>query len=355
MMMPDQIPKEEKEGIQESSWLAGLGIAIGLILVGVVWATYPAWLPKFYAIHAGKLDTLGTFGDSFGALNALFSGAAFAVLVGTLLLQRQELKLQRKELREARIVAAQQALALESQDRTLRKQTFESFLVQWATLLNKIVEDTQYLDKKGRVALGLAYSHIVGESINRLRQRVDGLPNEFALDVAGWAAWAANNTYPGAIDGHVVSTDLATQIAGLSTNQLEALLGVFRESLQTVNERNTFDFDHYHRVLYRLLRLILLGEWSADEKREYLGLVRAQISQPELCLLLLNCLLPHGHNMKVLAEHCALFDNYQRKHDPLFVLAISGKTMDSSAFSTDQARRKAARIEGAQTPQSLGL
>jgi hypothetical protein len=59
--------------------------------------------------------------------------------------------------------------------------------------------------------------------------------------------------------------------------------------------------------------------------------------------------------MKVLAEHCALFDNYQRKHDPLFVLAISGKTMDSSAFSTDQARRKAARIEGAQTPQSLGL
>jgi hypothetical protein len=40
----------------------------------------------------------GTFGDMFGAVNALFSGLAFAGVIYTILLQRHELALQRKEL-----------------------------------------------------------------------------------------------------------------------------------------------------------------------------------------------------------------------------------------------------------------
>lgn len=45
----------------------------------------------------------GTFGDAFGAINALFSGLAFGGIIYTILLQRQELKLQREELRDTRI------------------------------------------------------------------------------------------------------------------------------------------------------------------------------------------------------------------------------------------------------------
>lgn len=40
----------------------------------------------------------GTFGDMFGAINALFSGLAFATLIYTIHLQRYELGLQRIEL-----------------------------------------------------------------------------------------------------------------------------------------------------------------------------------------------------------------------------------------------------------------
>lgn len=40
----------------------------------------------------------GTFGDQFGAVNALFSGLAFAGLIYTIILQRRDLELQRNDL-----------------------------------------------------------------------------------------------------------------------------------------------------------------------------------------------------------------------------------------------------------------
>ncbi len=40
----------------------------------------------------------GTFGDLFGAVNALFSGLAFAALIYTIILQRDEIKTNREEI-----------------------------------------------------------------------------------------------------------------------------------------------------------------------------------------------------------------------------------------------------------------
>lgn len=48
------------------------------------------------------LKSLAAYGDSFGGLNALFSGLAFAGLIWTIILQRNELSLQRLELSETR-------------------------------------------------------------------------------------------------------------------------------------------------------------------------------------------------------------------------------------------------------------
>jgi hypothetical protein len=44
-------------------------------------------------------ETIGSIGDSFGWLNALFSGLAFAGLIITVIMQREELGLQREDLR----------------------------------------------------------------------------------------------------------------------------------------------------------------------------------------------------------------------------------------------------------------
>ena len=85
-------------------------------------------------------DLRGTFGDQFGAVNALFSGLAFAGLIYTIILQRndlklqrQDLKLQRKELQLNRQEMEAQTAEFEKQNATLLKQTFETtFSTCWS-------------------------------------------------------------------------------------------------------------------------------------------------------------------------------------------------------------------------------
>ncbi len=75
----------------------------------------------------------GTFGDQFGAVNALFSGLAFAGLIYTIILQRRDLelqrndlKLQREELALTRKEMEEQTAEFEKQNETLRIQRFEN-------------------------------------------------------------------------------------------------------------------------------------------------------------------------------------------------------------------------------------
>lgn len=64
----------------------------------------------------------GLFGDSYGALNALFSGLAFAGVIATLLLQRQELSYQREELELTRAELQRAASAQEATSETIAEQ-----------------------------------------------------------------------------------------------------------------------------------------------------------------------------------------------------------------------------------------
>lgn len=60
-------------------------------------------------------STRGTFGDMFGAVNALFSGLAFAGIIITIYMQREELALQRKELKETKGVFEKQSKIMADQ------------------------------------------------------------------------------------------------------------------------------------------------------------------------------------------------------------------------------------------------
>jgi hypothetical protein len=83
-------------------------------------------------------DTLsaGTFGDSFGALNAIFSGCAFALLIYTAYLQRIELKLQRQDNALTREEFNKQSIEFESQNRLLK---FDSSNRLFFELINNLV------------------------------------------------------------------------------------------------------------------------------------------------------------------------------------------------------------------------
>lgn len=78
-------------------------MVIQCVLGVAIWNFFPSMVVR------------GQYGDMFGAVNALFSGLAFAGLIFALLLQQQELNLQREELRLTRE-------ELHSQTKTLAEQ-----------------------------------------------------------------------------------------------------------------------------------------------------------------------------------------------------------------------------------------
>ena len=66
-------------------------ITVSILIISI---SFP-FIVKYFL---GNWDKSGTFGDTFGALNAIFSGVAIAGLIVTILLQRKELENQRNEL-----------------------------------------------------------------------------------------------------------------------------------------------------------------------------------------------------------------------------------------------------------------
>lgn len=87
--------------------------AIIAIILSVIllWGIY--WFFTFNGFQGWS--ERGQFGDMFGGLNALFSGLAFAGVIIAIILQKEELRLQREEMRRF-------AKAQEGSEEALKKQ-----------------------------------------------------------------------------------------------------------------------------------------------------------------------------------------------------------------------------------------
>lgn len=81
----------------------------------------------------------GQFGDMFGAINALFSGLAFAGIILTILLQREELKAQREELKLTRKELKLTRREAKEQNDTLHLQRLDNTFFNMLTLHNQIL------------------------------------------------------------------------------------------------------------------------------------------------------------------------------------------------------------------------
>lgn len=104
---------------KDPSTIEKLGPLIWLLfIIFFIWLISYPLLDYFYP----ALNSKGTFGDSFGAINSLFSGLALAGIIYTILLQRKELALQRQEIRDNRRELARSATAQENSERSLKRQ-----------------------------------------------------------------------------------------------------------------------------------------------------------------------------------------------------------------------------------------
>ena len=275
-MCKDKSNNKSSEESKNDLWMT-------LIYAGLV--VFAIWLLSWILIDVFITDPYrGTFGDKFGAVNALFSGLAFAGLIVTLLYQKEELKLQREELAQTREELKGQREEFEEQNKTMKRQRFENTFFNMLSLQQEITHNLSYENPIQDEAELMKYD--VKQRTYKNRAVFEGLYTNAIVDYDG------SRCYGGII------------------NKL-AIHGCAAYSLV----RGLSFLDHYFRHLYRIFKYVDTSDSiSEDERYEYACIVRSQLSDYELVMLFYNCLTSNGRaKFKPLIEKYSIFNNLREE------------------------------------------
>lgn len=238
-----------------------LFIVFILVLVLLMWFSYPFWsyLYKDFFYNT-ELSEMGVFGDSYGALNTLFSALAFTGIIASIYFQREELKATREELEATRNEMKSQGIQFEAQTKVLSLQVFENTFFNMLKLHNDIVESMSIragngVDIKGR----RGFQRLCDEYYSHRHSTMDIIPC-----MPGYEIFYIQN---------------------------EAYLG------------------HYFRGVYQLVNMIENSILLKEQKERYIDILRSQLSTYELILLAVHVLSKHGgENIKELVEKYCLLE-----------------------------------------------
>ena len=236
--------------------LWGMTISIVLLFVGYGLAFF--WIPD-----------RGTFGDMYGAFNALFSALAYVVVVYAIFLQREDIRLQREEVELTRRELEGQKVQMQAQTETMRRQRFEHTffaLLQLYTELVRAMDLKQ--DHIKQVVRGRDCFKVFCEVLEQAYREVkdnQSRQDEHAILLEAWRMF---------------------------THQYQSLVG------------------HYFRTLYNIIKFVKHSDLNDEAQRVYVSLLRAQLSADEVQLLFYNCLGPRGREkFKPLVEEFALLED----------------------------------------------
>lgn len=229
-------------------------------LIQLLAAVAALWALSGFALY--WVEQRGTFGDMFGAINALFSGLAFASLVYTILLQRTELQLQRNELKYTREELEGQKIQLAAQNEAMRMQNFENAFFQLLKLLNEIISSidlqTENRQTHGRDCFSIFYTRFATTYRKHRSGNPEGTPRAITND-----------------------------------------------AYEKFYETHQGELGHYFRTLYNIVKFV--HQSNVENKKFYTNLVRAQLSSQEILLLFYNCLSKQGEEkFKPLVEKYSL-------------------------------------------------
>ena len=206
-------------------------------------------------------------------IGILFSGLAFAGIIITALLQKEELKLQREELQLQREEIEKTRGEFKQQNATMKLQRFENTFFNLLNLLQKIVEsiDDETRQLNGRVEV-LRSRNVFRMKYNVLSGRLRNWENAFEV----------NQIY---LD--------------------------YYDKVKT-------DFGHYFRTVYQITKLIDETDFELDNNFEmqykYASILRAQLSDYEMLWLFYHCLSEYGREkFKPLVEKYSFFKNMPKE------------------------------------------
>lgn len=238
-----------------------------------------SWLCIDYFITDPQIR--GTFGDKFGAVNALFSGLAFAGLIYTIILQKDELSLQREELKQTREEMKQQTMQFEEQNKIIQIQRFENTFFNMMQFLQEITQELTITLNKD----------IIKKTIAPSGRRYRALDTE-AVDFSGKQVF--EETYKDGINlKHLIQS----------------------KGINGYNESDAVSlYDHYFRYIYRIMKFVDNSFLEYEDRYKYMAMLRSQLSRYELVWLYYNGLSDNGNEkMKPLMEKYATLKNLRKE------------------------------------------
>ena len=267
-------------------------------------AVFTIWLLSWVLIDVFIADSdRGTFGDKFGAINALFSGLAFAGLIVTLLYQKEELKLQREELAQTREELKGQREEFEEQNKTMKRQRFENTFFNMLSLQQEIVANLTYDEVEHVIDFGNPLNRDVKHTLYNGRSIFREMYLNLTVSIPG------NHSYMG-IKRAIEANDY----------------GIYSYISSTTR------FDHYFRHLYRIYKYVDSTELIEDNERyDYACIVRSQLSDYELVMLFYSGLTAGRDKFKPLIEKYSVLNNLRKE--------LLAHNQDVAAYSTEAFNR----------------
>ncbi|WP_444937707.1 putative phage abortive infection protein [Microbulbifer sp. JMSA002] len=237
-------------------------IAVSLIIAICAGAMYAS---TFNGGLSNDSGVWGAFGDFMGGvLNPIFAFMGLIALLLTISMQSEELNNSTKELRNS-------AEALMEQSKSLERQNFENTFFQLISLHNEIVSGMK----------------------KRTGSRRNGIELEGRFCFTyfyGWMKEWYDELYLENFD-HLTASE---------------------HTYQKFLEEGVNTFGHYFKNLYEIFRFI--DESKADDKEQYIRILRAQLSLYEEVILFYDCVhRPENDDIKGVLEKYSFFSNLDKK------------------------------------------
>ncbi len=260
--------------------------AIILVLSSIVlvWSFFPLLLQIINP--SNSLNELAQLGDSYGAINSLFSGLALAGIVISIYMQSQDLKLNREELKLTRAELALTRDEIKGQTEQLEAQA-DSMKVQNEQILKQSFESTFFQ------MLGLHNEIVDSLSVVQQATLFSGRGNEMCR---------GREAFHGLFEMYIERKKAEDKM--YNKEKIEDFEFYYKDFY----DNHSGEIGHYFRNIYIILKFVDSGDVA--DKKFYTNILRAQLSTYELALLLLNCYSEHGKEKhKPLIEKYALFEH----------------------------------------------
>lgn len=263
----------------------------------------------------------GTFGDQFGAVNALFSGLAFVGLIYTIIQQNRSIELQRKDLKNQLRELQQngkemiaQTKQFEKQNESMNLERFENRFFQMLQTHHDNVMSmktekhqghdcfevfVQQLEKNYSVfndmLTKIAYGEIIYQGhqqrLTEIIKHMDaGSRRDFVFAMA-YGRLFYGSSYK---TSYKPDSDLG-YLSRIINGEQKASTGGLTYTPNICNIPRSSQLGHYYRHLMMMVKYVD-GNYrmSEDRRYEYVKMIRAQMSDYEQVLLYYNAISPLG-------------------------------------------------------------